>query len=126
MRHLRLLSVITVLLTIDASSPSARVDTVDTKLLTQPAVSATHLAFIYAGDLFVADFAGSGNPANVRRLTTDDGVESNPVFSPDGRTFFLNQQGERQVPDESDVIVAQAVTYAITGPFNKRTRRNGR
>ena len=27
------------------------VDTADTKLLTQPAISATHIAFIYAGDL---------------------------------------------------------------------------
>ena len=27
------------------------VDTTDTKLLTQPAISATHIAFIYAGDL---------------------------------------------------------------------------
>ena len=38
-----------------SSRLDARVDPADTKLLTQPAVSASQLAFIYAGDLFVAD-----------------------------------------------------------------------
>jgi tricorn protease len=66
----------------------ARVDPIDTKLLTQPAISATHVAFIYAGDLFVCDLNG----ANVRRLTTDDGVESNPVFAPDGKTIAFSAQ----------------------------------
>ena len=66
----------------------ARVDPIDTKLLTQPAISATHVAFIYAGDLFVCDLNG----VNVRRLTTDDGVESNPVFAPDGKTIAFSAQ----------------------------------
>ena len=70
----------------------ARVDTADTRLLTQPAISASHMAFIYAGDLFVADLGATENPTNVRRLTTDDGVESNPVFSPDGRTIAFSAQ----------------------------------
>ncbi|HEY6615154.1 MAG TPA: PDZ domain-containing protein [Vicinamibacterales bacterium] len=70
----------------------ARVDTADTRLLTQPAISASHVAFIYAGDLFVADLGATENPTNVRRLTTDDGVESNPVFSPDGRTIAFSAQ----------------------------------
>ncbi len=67
---------------------AARVDPLDTKLLTQPAISASHIAFIYAGDLFVCDLDGS----NVRRLTTDDGVESNPAFAPDGRTIAFSAQ----------------------------------
>jgi tricorn protease len=71
----------------------ARIDTTDTKLLTQPAISAQHIAFVYAGDLFVADLTG----ANVRRLTTDDGVESNPVFSPDGRTIAFSAQYDGNV-----------------------------
>jgi tricorn protease len=75
----------------------ARVDTADTRLLTQPAVSATHVAFIYAGDLFVADLNGAPNVTNVRRLTTDDGVESNPVFSPDGRTIAFSAQYDGNV-----------------------------
>ena len=67
---------------------SARVDPADTRLLTQPAISASHIAFIYAGDLFVADSKGT----NVQRLTTDDGLESNPVFSPDGKTIAFSAQ----------------------------------
>ena len=79
----RLLSCAVLLLSVAALSPSvnALVDTADTKLLTQPAISARNVAFIYAGDLFVADVDASANVTNVRRLTTDDGVESNPSFS---------------------------------------------
>ena len=62
------------------------VDPFDTRLLTEPAVSASHIAFTYSGDLFVADRSG----ANVRRLTTDNGTESNPVFSPDGKTIAFS------------------------------------
>jgi tricorn protease len=95
MRTLRLLSFTGVLLvTAAALTPAvdARVDTADTKLLTQPAISANHVAFVYAGDLFVADLNGGANPANVRRLTTDDGVESNPAFSPDGKLIAFSAQ----------------------------------
>ena len=53
----------------------------DTRLLAQPAVSATHVAFVYAGDLWSAKLDGS----DVRRLTTSEGPVSNPAFSPDGR-----------------------------------------
>src|SRR5262247_33630 len=63
-------------------------DTTDTRLLSQPAVSKTHIAFIYAEDLWVADLDGK----NPRRLTSDLGVESNPVFSPDGQTLAFSAQ----------------------------------
>ena len=53
----------------------------DTRLLEQPAVSATHVAFIYAGDLWVAGLDGGG----ARRLTTHAGLEMRPRFSPDGK-----------------------------------------
>ena len=55
------------------------VDIHDTRLLTQPAVSADRIAFAYANDLWVANLDGSG----VRRLTSHPGVEGNPRFSPD-------------------------------------------
>ena len=60
----------------------------DTKLLSQPAISANNIAFIYAEDLWVANKDGS-NPI---RLTIDEGIESNPVFSPDGSTIAFNAQ----------------------------------
>ncbi|MCP9236239.1 S41 family peptidase [Lewinella sp. JB7] len=54
-----------------------------TRLLADPAISANHVAFTYAGDLWVADRDGS----NVRRLTIGEGQETHPVFSPDGQTL---------------------------------------
>jgi tricorn protease len=63
-------------------------DVHDTRLLTYPAVSAAHVAFVYADDLWVADLDGR----NVRRLTSDVGVESHPVFSPDGKTIAFSAQ----------------------------------
>lgn len=72
------------------ATATARVDVTDTRLLAQPATSATHVAFVYAGDLWVARHDGG----DVRRLTTDDGLESNPAFSPDGRRLAFSAQYE--------------------------------
>jgi tricorn protease len=68
----------------------AQPDTADTRLLTMPAVGPQHIAFIYADDLWVADLDGK----NPRRLTSDVGVESHPVFSPDGQTIAFSAQYE--------------------------------
>ncbi|MEM8887223.1 MAG: PDZ domain-containing protein [Bacteroidota bacterium] len=53
---------------------------VDTRLMHSPAISDNHIAFIYAEDLWIANRDGS----NPKRLTIDEGVEQNPIFSPDG------------------------------------------
>ena len=66
------------------------IDTKDTMLLTQPAISKTHIAFVYANDLWVANVDGKG----VRRLTADQGVESNPAFSPNGKLIAVSAQYE--------------------------------
>jgi tricorn protease len=60
----------------------------DTRLLAQPAISKAHIAFVYAGDLWVSNVNG----AEVRRLTSDEGVESNPAFSPDGKLIAFSAQ----------------------------------
>ncbi len=75
-------------------------DVNDTKLLAQPAISKTQIAFVYAGDLWVADLDGK----NVRRLTTDEGVEAYPAFSPDGTLIAFSAQYDGNL----DVFVVPA------------------
>lgn len=65
---------------------SLAIDPVDTRMLAQPAISSSHIAFVYAEDIWIANKDGS----NPRRLTIDEGAESNPVFSPDGKTIAFN------------------------------------
>ncbi len=67
----------------------------DTRLLRQPDIHGDRLAFVYAGDIWVAD-AGGGD---ARRLTSDAGLELFPKFSPDGRSiaFCGEYSGSRQV-----------------------------
>ena len=52
-----------------------------TLLLHTPTVSADHVAFVYAGDIWVSNRDGS----QPERLTVHPGMESDPYFSPDGR-----------------------------------------
>jgi tricorn protease len=64
------------------------INTKDTRMLAQPAISANHIAFIYAEDLWVANIDGS----QPRRLTVDEGIESDPYFSPDGTLIAFSAQ----------------------------------
>lgn len=70
-------------------------DTTDTRMLSEPAVSNSHLAFIYAGDLWLSNRDGGG----ARRLTSDLGDKSHPVFSPDGSliAYSANIDGNTDV-----------------------------
>ncbi|MCE2988878.1 MAG: PDZ domain-containing protein [Nitrosomonadaceae bacterium] len=54
-----------------------------TLLIRQPAISANHLAFVYAGDIWLADRNGK----NPQRITTHPADELAPVFSPDGKSI---------------------------------------
>ncbi|MFC6664114.1 hypothetical protein ACFP9V_01240 [Deinococcus radiopugnans] len=67
----------------------------ETLLLRQPALSAEHLAFVYAGDLWLADHRGQ----NVRRLTATPSYKQTPHFSPDGQVvaFSGNDDGAASV-----------------------------
>lgn len=62
-------------------STAGAVDTEDTRMLSSPAVSDGHVAFAYAGDLWVAGRDGG----DVHRLTAHPGREGRPRFSPDGK-----------------------------------------
>ena len=59
-----------------------------TRLLRQPTVSAQHIVFVYADDLWLVDREGG----NARRLTTNIGTESNPHFSPDGKMIAFSAE----------------------------------
>ena len=59
----------------------AAADPSETRLIRQPTLSKDHLAFVYAGDIWVSDRDGT-HPS---RLTTHPASEFSPHFSPDGR-----------------------------------------
>ncbi len=59
---------------------SATVTAQGTRLLRHPTVSRDSVAFEYAGDLWVVSRTGG----RARRLTSTQGVELDPYFSPDG------------------------------------------
>jgi tricorn protease len=74
-----------------APSPIVRVQAASgpTRMLAAPAVSASQIAFVYAGDLWVADLAGH----DPRRLTVNGGVQAtlvSPSFPPDGRCLAFS------------------------------------
>ncbi|MFZ2284407.1 MAG: peptidase S41, partial [Lutibacter sp.] len=99
-------------------SPMLAIDTKDTRLLSEPAISKNNIAFIYAEDLWIANKDGS----NPRRLTVDDGVESNPVFSPDGSMIAFNAQYDGNT-DVYIVPVSGGVPKRLTWhPYNDLVR----
>ena len=55
----------------------------DTRLLREPTLSATRIAFAYGADLWVVPRDGG----EARRLTSTPAVESDPHFSPDGQSI---------------------------------------
>ncbi len=80
---------ITVVTAVCAGSAAAQSpDIYDTRLLSQPAISETHVAFVYDGDIWVAGRDG----ASPRRLTTHIGTEVVPRFSPDGNWVAFSGQ----------------------------------
>ena len=93
MRSKILLGLAALILTLGGTPAATAVDTADTRLLAQPAVSGSHIAFIYAGDLWVANLDGTG----VRRLTTHVGDEFRPVFSPDGEQIAFSGEYDGNV-----------------------------
>jgi tricorn protease len=67
----------------------------DTRLLRQPSVSATAIAFAHGGDLWIVGREGGA----ARRLTSTPAVERDPHLSPDGRwvAFTSNRSGNADV-----------------------------
>ena len=59
-----------------------------TRLLRQPSISAKHIVFVYADDLWLVDRDGG----DAKRLTSHEGTESFPHFSPDGTMIAFSAQ----------------------------------
>lgn len=83
------------------------------RLLRQPAVSATHITFVYAGDIWIVPHTGG----TAQRLSSPPGEESFPRFSPDGAklAFTGNYDGN------SDIYVVDA----LGGPLTRVTHHPG-
>jgi len=60
----------------------------ETRLLRHPTVNETHIAFVYAGDIWLVD----RNGGEARQLTTSEGLEMTPRFSPDGKLIAFTGQ----------------------------------
>ncbi|MGD9387711.1 MAG: PDZ domain-containing protein [Gammaproteobacteria bacterium] len=75
--------------------PSAHGAEGDTRLLRFPDIWGGQVAFVYGGDIYTASTAGGV----ARRLTSDEGQELYPKFSPDGQwiAFSAEYSGTRQV-----------------------------
>ncbi len=83
-RLLSLLSCTTMLSPFVAHAQSAA----GTRLLRTPSVSASHIAFAYANNIWVADRAGGA----ARRLTSFQGQTQNPKLSPDGKLVAFSAE----------------------------------
>jgi len=59
-----------------------------TRLLRQPTISQQNIAFVYADDLWLVNREGG----DAKRLTTFEGIETNPHFSPDGKMIAFTGQ----------------------------------
>jgi tricorn protease len=69
-------------------------------LAQKPALNKTHVVFVYAGDLWKVPREGGA----AQRLTSGPGVETNPVFSPDGSLVAFTGEYDGNV----DVFVVPA------------------
>jgi tricorn protease len=69
-------------------------------LLRKPTVSKTQIAFSYGGDLWIVN----RNGGEAQRLTSDVGIEIDPIFSPDGSTIAFT--GEYDGNEDIYVIAA--------------------
>ena len=78
---MRLTSILRIACFIIFLLPLCNIQAQGTRLLRQPSLSDTHVAFAYGGDIWVTERNGS----QARRITSTAAVESEPHLSPDGQ-----------------------------------------
>ncbi len=67
----------------------------DARMMRYPDTNGKQIVFVYAGDLWIVDATGG----DAQRLTSHDGLELFPKFSPDGKwiAFSAEYSGSRQI-----------------------------
>jgi tricorn protease len=78
-------------------------------LLQRPALSQTQIVFNYAGDLWSVDRKGG----RATRLTVGVGVETSPIFSPDGNTIAFTGEYDGNM-DVFTIPSTGGVPYRVT------------
>jgi tricorn protease len=78
--------ILLVFVAILSGSLGLRANGTPTRLLRTPSISATHVAFAYANNIWVVDRKGG----DARRLTSFQGQSINPKISPDGSTVAFS------------------------------------
>lgn len=80
-------------------------------------ISGEHVAFSYAGDIWLVERAGG----NARRITTTAGREINPLFSPDGSQLAFSRFNPANGPFGWDVYVVKIDPARVTGDERRIT-----
>jgi secreted PhoX family phosphatase len=71
------------------------------------------------GEQFIRGVNQRGEIYDFARTVLNETEFCGGCFSPDGRTFFVNQQGDRVDVGASPALATAALTYAIWGPFGR-------
>jgi tricorn protease len=91
-----------------------------TRLLRDPSLGPTQIAFTYGGDLWVVSRQGG----EARRITSTPAVEQDPQFSPDGKWIAFTGQydGDEQVYviPVTGGVPKQLTFYPARGPLTPR------
>jgi tricorn protease len=85
---------------------------IDARMMRQPAVSATQIAFVYAGDIWLVDKGGG----TAVRISSPKGEESFPRFSPDGSLLAFSGDYD----GNEDIYV-----MPVTGGLPRRITHHG-
>jgi tricorn protease len=117
LRYLRLPALLALALAANPFVPASPAQPVapariDARMMREPAVSATQIAFVYAGDIWIADKGGGV----ALRLSSPRGEESFPRFSPDGSLLAFTGDYD----GNEDIYV-----MPVTGGVPKRITHHG-
>jgi uncharacterized protein len=99
-------------------SPSADVLDAPDNLVVVPDTGDVFLQEDGGGEQFVRGVTRRGEIYDFARTVINSTEFCGGVFSPDGKTFFVSQQGDRVAGAPTPNL--QALTYAIWGPFDNR------